>query len=139
VLRSPRRADPSIGGAGAVDGLSDTDRPQARAGRLTLSRSRQRAHLVRFRGRAIGLRVSAEAAVGGPLVLVRDGDEIELDAPTRRLHLHVPEAELARRRAGWRPPPVYARGYGWLYLQHVLQADQGCDFDFLRAEFKGDD
>ena len=84
------------------------------------------------------LHVAPEAAVGGPLALVRDGDEIELDVPGRRLVLNVSDAELARRRAGWRPPaPTHTRGWGWLYLQHVLQADQGCDFDFLRAEFRG--
>ena len=69
--------------------------------------------------------------------MVRDGDEIELDVPGRRLELHVADAELSRRRAEWRPPErAYTRGYGWLYLQHVLQADQGCDFDFLRAGFE---
>jgi dihydroxyacid dehydratase/phosphogluconate dehydratase len=82
--------------------------------------------------------VDPASAIGGPLALVREGDEIEVDVPARRLALHVPEAELARRRAAWTPPPrAHTRGYGWLYLQHVLQADQGCDFDFLRAEFKG--
>src|SRR5207244_3440793 len=95
----------------------------------------------RMSGTAFGtivLHVAPEAAVGGPLALVRDGDEIELDVPGRRLALHVPDAELARRRAEWRPPaPAYTRGYGWLYLQHVLQADQGCDFDFLRADYHG--
>jgi len=80
------------------------------------------------------LHVSPESAVGGPLALVRDGDEIELDVPARRLTLHVPEAELARRRAQWTPPPpAFTRGYGRLYLQHVLQAHEGADFDFLRG------
>jgi dihydroxyacid dehydratase/phosphogluconate dehydratase len=94
----------------------------------------------RMSGTAYGtivLHIAPEAAVGGPLALVRDGDEIELDVPARRLELHVPAAELARRRAAWRSPaPTHTRGWGWLYLQHVLQADQGCDFDFLRAEFR---
>jgi dihydroxy-acid dehydratase len=93
----------------------------------------------RMSGTAYGtivLHVAPEAAVGGPLALVRDGDEIELDVPSRRLELLVADDEVARRRAEWRPPaPAYARGYGWLYLQHALQADQGCDFDFLRADF----
>lgn len=79
------------------------------------------------------LHVSPEAAVGGPLALVREGDPIRLDVPARRLDLLVPEEELARRRAAWRPrAPAYERGYGRLFLEHVLQAPQGCDFDFLR-------
>lgn len=78
------------------------------------------------------LHVAPEAAVGGPLALVVDGDLITLDVPDRRLTLEVDAAELARRRAAWRPPPAhYDRGYGRLFLDHVLQADQGCDFDFL--------
>jgi dihydroxy-acid dehydratase len=78
------------------------------------------------------LHVAPESAVGGPLALVRDGDLIELDVPGRRLDLHVPAAELAARRADWRPQaPPSARGYGALFAQHVTQADEGCDFDFL--------
>ncbi len=80
------------------------------------------------------LHVSPEAAVGGPLALVRTGDEISLDVSARRLDLCVPEEELSRRRAAWRPPaPHYTRGYGKLFLEHVTQAHLGCDFDFLRA------
>jgi dihydroxy-acid dehydratase len=80
------------------------------------------------------LHVAPEAAVGGPLALVRTGDAIELDAAERRLHLRVPDDELARRRAAWRPaPPKYERGYAMLYRQHVTQADEGCDFDFLET------
>ena len=72
--------------------------------------------------------------MGGPLALVEDGDEIELNVAQRRLQLHVDEAELARRRAAWTPPaPAYTRGYGQLYLRHVNQAPLGCDFDFLRG------
>jgi dihydroxyacid dehydratase/phosphogluconate dehydratase len=68
------------------------------------------------------------------LALVQDGDEIELDLTNRRLHLHVDEAELARRRAQWQPPALaYRRGYGQLYLRHVNQAPEGADFDFLRG------
>jgi dihydroxy-acid dehydratase len=79
------------------------------------------------------LHVAPEAAVGGPLA-VRDGDPIELDVPKRTLTLRVDDAELARRRAAWRPrPPHFTRGYGRLFLEHVLQADEGCDFDFLRG------
>jgi dihydroxy-acid dehydratase len=78
------------------------------------------------------LHVAPESFVGGPLAFVRDGDVIELDVPARRLHLHVDDAELARRRAEWTPPPPhYARGFGALYQQHVQQANEGCDFDFL--------
>ncbi len=80
------------------------------------------------------LHVSPESAVGGPLALVRTGDEIELDVPARRLHLRVSDDELARRRAAWTPPPsAYARGYVRLYQQHVTQAHEGCDFDFLQG------
>ena len=78
------------------------------------------------------LHVTPESHVGGPLALVRDGDLVSLDVPARRLELLVDDAELARRRAAWQaPPPRYGRGFGALYLEHVTQADQGCDFDFL--------
>lgn len=91
----------------------------------------------RMSGTAYGtivLHVAPESAAGGPLALVQDGDVIELDVANRRLHLHVDDAELARRRAVWQPPtPAYRRGYGQLYLQHVNQAPQGMDFDFLRG------
>jgi len=80
------------------------------------------------------LHVAPESAVGGPLALVRDGDEIELDVPKRTLTLRVEAAELARRKAAWAPrPPHFTRGYGRLFLDHVLQANEGCDFDFLRG------
>ena len=78
------------------------------------------------------LHVAPESFVGGPLALVRDGDVIELDIPGRRLDLNVSDDELARRRAAWRKPaPRYARGYGRLFSEHVSQANEGCDFDFL--------
>lgn len=81
------------------------------------------------------LHVAPESAIGGPLALVRSGDEIEVDVPARRIELLVPEAELARRRAQRPPPPPrYVRGYTALYQQHVGQADTGCDFDFLSAQ-----
>ncbi len=82
------------------------------------------------------LHVAPESAVGGPLAAVRDGDLIELDVPNRRLELLVPAEEIARRlREEWQcPPPAYRRGYGKLFLDHVLQAPDGCDFDFLRGQ-----
>lgn len=90
----------------------------------------------RMSGTAYGtivLHVSPEAAAGGPLALVRHGDRVRLSVKERRIDLAVPEAELARRRAAWKPPvEVPARGYARLYMQHVLQAEHGCDFDFLR-------
>jgi dihydroxy-acid dehydratase len=89
----------------------------------------------RMSGTAYGacvLHVSPESFVGGPLALVRDGDSIELNVPERRLVLQVGDAVLAERRAAWRPtPPVYPRGYGLLFMRHVTQAHEGCDFDFL--------
>jgi len=78
------------------------------------------------------LHVAPESYVGGPLAFVRDGDRITLDVPDRKLHLHVDDAELARRRATWKPPaPRFDRGFGALYQQHIRQANDGCDFDFL--------
>jgi dihydroxy-acid dehydratase len=89
----------------------------------------------RMSGTAYGtvvLHTAPEAAIGGPLALVRDGDMIELDVSGRRLHLDVPAGELERRRAGWTaPPPAMASGYQKMYIDHVLQADRGCDLDFL--------
>jgi dihydroxy-acid dehydratase len=80
------------------------------------------------------LHVAPESFAGGPLAFVRDGDVIELDVAERRLELKVSDAELARRRADWKmPPPRFERGYGALYQQHITQADQGCDFDFLEG------
>lgn len=89
----------------------------------------------RMSGTAYGtviLHVAPEAASGGPLALVKTGDFIDLDVEARRLHLDVPEEELARRQAEWKAPEQpYDRGYYKLYIDHVLQADQGVDFDFL--------
>ncbi len=80
------------------------------------------------------LHVAPEAAVGGPLALVRDGDTISLDVPARTLTLEVTDGELARRRVDWAPPrDLPSSGYAWLYTQHVTQADTGADFDFLRG------
>ena len=78
------------------------------------------------------LHIAPESAVGGPLALVRNGDEIALDVANRRLHLQVSDDELARRRAAWQPPTAFfRRGYGRLFIEHVNQAPLGCDFDFL--------
>ncbi len=78
------------------------------------------------------LHVAPESYVGGPLALVRTGDAITLNVADRLLRLEVDDAELARRRAAWQPPaPIFERGYGALYSDHVTQADQGCDFGFL--------
>jgi dihydroxy-acid dehydratase len=89
----------------------------------------------RMSGTAYGtvvLHCAPEAAAGGPLAFVRDGDMIELDVEKRRLHLDVAEAELARRRAEWKGPPQHLdRGYWKLYVERVLQANEGADFDFL--------
>jgi dihydroxy-acid dehydratase len=91
----------------------------------------------RMSGTAYGtcvLHVAPEAAVGGPLALVRDGDRIRLNVEARSLDLLVGEEELSRRRADWQPrPPRYVRGYGKLFVQSIGQADVGCDFDFLEA------
>lgn len=79
------------------------------------------------------LHVAPEAAAGGPLALVQDGDLIELDVPARRIDLLVPPDELELRRQNWQAPSSpHLRGYPRLYIDHVLQADEGCDFDFLR-------
>jgi dihydroxy-acid dehydratase len=82
---------------------------------------------------ACALHISPESAVGGPLALVKNGDLIELDVPNRKLHLHVSDEELEKRRAAWKPAPQrYHRGYAKLFVEHVTQADQGADFDFLQ-------
>ena len=80
------------------------------------------------------LHVAPESYIGGPLAFVQDGDLIELDVANRKLELKVSDAELAKRRAAWKmPPPRFQRGFGALYQQHITQADQGCDFDFLEG------
>jgi L-arabonate dehydrase len=89
----------------------------------------------RMSGTAYGtvvLHVCPEAALGGPLALVHEGDWIELDVEARRLHLDVDAAELAARRAAWvAPEPAFKSGYQSLFVKHVMQADKGADFDFL--------
>ena len=90
----------------------------------------------RMSGTAFGtvvLHVAPEAAAGGPLAIVRDGDPVMLDVERRRLDVDIDEKEMSRRLAEWRPAdPSYRRGYGYLFLDHVLQANLGCDLDFLR-------
>jgi len=90
----------------------------------------------RMSGTAYGtvvLHVSPEAAVGGPLALARNGDRIRLSVRERRIELLVAETEMQKRKAAWKPPiAAPTRGYARLYMEHVLQAEQGCDFDFLR-------
>ncbi|AZG16374.1 L-arabinonate dehydratase [Cupriavidus pauculus] len=82
------------------------------------------------------LHVAPEAYIGGPFALVRTGDLITVDIDQRRIHLEVSDEELAARRAAWTPPPPrYARGYGYIFSQHVRQANDGCDFDFLQTDF----
>ena len=81
------------------------------------------------------LHIAPESAIGGPLAAVQTGDEIVLSASNRRIDVNLPEGELERRLAAFTPArPHYTRGYGKLFLEHVTQADEGCDFDFLEAE-----
>ena len=80
------------------------------------------------------LHVAPESFVGGPLALVRTGDVIEIDVAARRIHLHVSDEEMTLRRLAWTPPaPRYTRGWGAMYSEHVGQADEGCDFDYLEG------
>jgi dihydroxy-acid dehydratase len=82
------------------------------------------------------LHVAPEAYVGGPLALVRNGDIVRVDVEARSISFDVGDAELARRRADWTPPPPrYERGYGWMFSRHISQAPDGCDFDYLRTDF----
>jgi dihydroxy-acid dehydratase len=88
----------------------------------------------RMSGTAYGtvvLHVAPEAAAGGPLALVREGDMIELDVKARKLHLDISDAELQQRKAHWEPLESPARGYAKLHEAHIMQADTGCDLDFL--------
>ena len=82
------------------------------------------------------LHVAPESFVGGPLALLKQGDTVRLSVSKRRLDMLVSEAELEARRAAWTAPvPRFERGYGWMFSRHILQADQGCDFDFLETAF----
>jgi dihydroxy-acid dehydratase len=80
------------------------------------------------------LHVAPESFVGGPLALVRNGDLIELDVEKRQLNLKIADAEMSTRKSAWKPAArKYERGYGAIFSQHVKQADEGCDFDFLEG------
>jgi dihydroxyacid dehydratase/phosphogluconate dehydratase len=105
------------------------------------------AHLLKHTGRAIvfdsyndmNARIDDPALEvdrdSGPLALVKEGDLIELDVENRVLNLQVDDAELERRRTAWTPPPKrFERGYGKIFMQHIQQADKGCDFDFLEGD-----
>jgi dihydroxy-acid dehydratase len=82
------------------------------------------------------LHVSPEAYIGGPLALLRNGDIVRMDVPNRRLDMLVSDEELATRRAAWTQPETrFERGYGWMFSRHILQADKGCDFDYLETSF----
>jgi dihydroxy-acid dehydratase len=82
------------------------------------------------------LHVAPEAFIGGPLALIKTGDMIEIDIPSRKLNVNLSESEMAERRKRWvEPTPRFERGYGYMYSKHIEQADKGCDFDFLRTDF----
>jgi len=93
----------------------------------------------RMSGTAYGacvLHVAPESFVGGPLALIKTGDIISLDVDSRRIDVQIDDAEMASRRSAWsQPKGRYERGYGWMFAQHVAQADKGCDFDYLGAGF----
>jgi len=81
------------------------------------------------------LHAAPESWIGGPLALLRTGDVVSVDVAARSIRMEVPEEELARRRAAWTPPPArYERGYGLMFTKHIQQANEGCDFDFLRTD-----
>jgi dihydroxy-acid dehydratase len=82
------------------------------------------------------LHAAPEAYIGGPLALIKTGDLITVNVPARTIHLEVSDEELAKRRAAWVAQPTrFERGYGWMFSRHILQADEGCDFDFLETSF----
>jgi dihydroxy-acid dehydratase len=85
---------------------------------------------------ACALHVTPEAYIGGPLALVQNGDLISVDVENRSLTLDIDDAEMEKRKAAWTAPPVrFERGYGYMFSHHIRQADEGCDFDFLRTDF----
>ena len=122
-----------IGGPGMPEaGSVPIPRKLARSGVTDMVRVSD----ARMSGTAYGtvvLHLSPEAAVGGPLASVRDGDRIRLDFAGRRLDVLLSDEEMAVRRESFRPPPAPERGYARLFARHVTQAHRGCDFDFLTA------
>jgi dihydroxy-acid dehydratase len=127
-----QNAGPKSGYAMPESGYLPIPQKLARAGLKDMVRISD----ARMSGTAFGtivLHVSPEAAIGGPLALVRNGDRIKLSISARRIDLLVPEEELSKRRAQWKAPvEMPKRGYAKLYMDHVMQAEDGCDFDFLR-------
>ena len=82
------------------------------------------------------LHVSPESYIGGPLALLRTGDIVSIDVEARSIRMEISDEEMAARRAAWVPPERrYERGYGWMFSQHIQQANEGADFDFLRTDF----
>jgi dihydroxy-acid dehydratase len=82
------------------------------------------------------LHISPESWIGGPLALLRTGDTVEMDVDARSINMLVSEEELAKRRAEWKAPEErFGRGYGWMFTKHIQQANEGCDFDFLKTDF----
>ena len=82
------------------------------------------------------LHVAPESYIGGPLALLQTGDIVSIDVDARSIRMDVSDEELARRRAAWVPPQVrFERGYGWVFTKHIQQANEGCDFDFLKTDF----
>jgi dihydroxy-acid dehydratase len=82
------------------------------------------------------LHVAPEAFIGGPLALVQNGDMITLDVDARTINLDISDEEMTKRRAAWTAPERnYERGYGWMFTKHIQQANEGCDFDFLKTDF----
>jgi dihydroxyacid dehydratase/phosphogluconate dehydratase len=82
------------------------------------------------------LHIAPEAYIGGPLALVKTGDIISVDVDARSINVDISDEEMARRKAAWQAPAVhFERGYGWMFSRHIGQANEGCDFDFLRTDF----
>lgn len=82
------------------------------------------------------LHISPESYVGGPLALIKTGDMITVDVPNRCIRVEISDEEMQKRREAWTPPAKrFERGYGWMFSKHIQQANEGCDFDFLRTEF----
>ena len=82
------------------------------------------------------LHVAPESYIGGPLAFIKTGDIISVDVDKRSIHVEISDEEMEKRKANWKQPePQYNRGFGWMYLNHIQQADKGCDFDYLETEF----